>query len=479
MIGLADRLFRTSNAPVGGSPVRFALTIAGGYAGVGLLWILLSDRAVKYLVDHIQHLTWLQTAKGWGFVIVTASLLAVLVYHRARALQRSQQALAASHDNLRAVLDSSPMATCVLDADGRLQYWNQAAERLLGWSASEVIGEPCPLFTSEQAQEAATWIDRVCAGEAFRGLEMRARDKGHREIDLGLVMAPLVDQAGTITGVVVMAEDLADRREAEYLRRQRDQHRQGARTMQETVGIIGHELRTPLASLRATVEYIQSDVSDLPEEADALLGRAEGQIEQLTEMVNNMLESARLNSGAARWTWSNVSWQQVCEEAMEILRPLVDPRRVTIETEIQSPDLTMQGDAQALRRLLLNLLSNAHKHTPKGTISVGLRQVMEGEMRWVELRVADTGKGIPPQVAEQLGRAFALNRGSIGTEHVQGAGLGLAICKGIVAAHGGRIRVRSAKHQGTTFSVLLQADLTAPQAESESATDIITADVAA
>lgn len=477
MIGSGCKSSSTSTVTTAGSPIRFALTVAGGYAVVGLLWILLSDRAVKYVVDPTQHLTWLQTAKGWGFVIVTASLLAVLVYRRARALQRSQQALAASYDNLRAVLDGSPMATFVLNEAGRVQHWNQAAERLLGWSASEVIGQRCPIISTEGSSEVATWVERACAGERFPALEIRAQDRPGQEIELGMVMAPMEDQDDTITGVIVMAEDLTARRDAEQLRHQRDQHQQDAEAMQEAVGIIGHELRTPLASLRATVEYIQSDVSDLPQEAGSLLGAAEEQVGQLTEMVNNMLEAARLNSGAARWTWSQVSWQQVCVEAVEILKPLIDPRRVTIETEIDPPDLTTLGDAHALRRLLLNLLSNAHKHTPQGTITVNLHQVVEGERQWVELRVTDTGKGMPPAVAEQLGRAFALNRGSIGAEHVQGAGLGLAICKGIVTAHGGHIRVRSARHQGSTFSVLLRADLSGP--ETGACNELIMADVAA
>lgn len=468
---------RASSVTPAAAPWRFALAVAGGYAVVGMLWILLSDHVLTYVVDQAEVLVLLQSAKGVGFVVVTATLLAVVVYRRARALARSQQALAASHENLRAVLDSAPLPTCVLDDAGRVRYWNSAAERLLGWSAEEMLDCPCPFLGDDQKVTVAALSERCCEGERFRAVEGRVVRKDGRELDLSLVMAPLEDAGGAITGAVVMGEDQANRQHTEHLRRQRDLLRRDAEAMHEAVGVIGHELRTPLASLRATLEYVQTDVPDLPEEAGSLLGAVEGQVNQLTDMVNNMLEAARLNSGAARWQWSVVAWQEICQDVTEILKPLIDPRRVTIETEIEPAELTMQGDAHAIRRLVLNLLNNAHKHTSEGTIRLAVREAVEGDTRWVEMRVTDTGKGISRSVADQLGRAFALNRGSVGTEHVEGAGLGLAICKGIVAAHGGSIGVRTGRNEGTTFTVLMRADLDGPLAEPEDKD--IRADVAA
>jgi signal transduction histidine kinase len=157
----------------------------------------------------------------------------------------------------------------------------------------------------------------------------------------------------------------------------------------------------------------------------------------------------------------------------------------------------MRGDADAVRRLVLNLAGNARKHTDAGTIHVAVRGFREGGevsteltvpstetgepgsslgtqhsvlstprtgREWVEITVRDTGRGIPPDIAARLGEAFALNAGVVGANHVQGTGLGLSICKAIVAAHGGTMRIESAPGAGTTVTARLRADLDGPAA---------------
>jgi signal transduction histidine kinase len=126
--------------------------------------------------------------------------------------------------------------------------------------------------------------------------------------------------------------------------------------------------------------------------------------------------------------------------------------------------LFMNGDANAVRRLVLNLLNNALKHTRGGFVRVAARAVA-ADVDWVELGVADSGAGIPPEIRARLGHAFALNAGMVGDHHVKGAGLGLAICKGVAAAHGGHLEVRSDVGRGTTVTARLRADLEGPSGE--------------
>jgi two-component system, OmpR family, sensor histidine kinase KdpD len=123
----------------------------------------------------------------------------------------------------------------------------------------------------------------------------------------------------------------------------------------------------------------------------------------------------------------------------------------------------MLGDAGAVRRLVLNLLDNAQKHTAAGSIRLTVRRHRdEHGQAWADIEVADTGAGIPPEIVERLGQAFLLNAGLVGDRHITGAGLGLAICKGIVHAHGGHLRVRSVVGAGTVVTATLRADLPAP-----------------
>jgi signal transduction histidine kinase len=122
----------------------------------------------------------------------------------------------------------------------------------------------------------------------------------------------------------------------------------------------------------------------------------------------------------------------------------------------------MFGDADALRRLILNLVSNSRKYTQAGSIDVHIYTRRSTTERWIEIRVIDTGAGIPPEIVNRLGEPFALNSGAVGDNYVSGTGLGLSICKTVAAAHGGSIQFESNSGAGTTVTVALRADLTEP-----------------
>ena len=119
----------------------------------------------------------------------------------------------------------------------------------------------------------------------------------------------------------------------------------------------------------------------------------------------------------------------------------------------------MRGDPEAIRRLVLNLVDNARKHTPQGVIRIAACARTDGDDPVVEITVEDTGEGIAPEMADRLGIACVLNAGTSGEKYVKGTGLGLAICKGNVAAHGGSMSIRSERGKGTRVTVSLRANL--------------------
>jgi signal transduction histidine kinase len=230
----------------------------------------------------------------------------------------------------------------------------------------------------------------------------------------------------------------------------------------EFLGLIGHELRTPLAALRGMSEFLLSDDAREMNEFDLFLRNIHDEVLRMAGTVEQLLEAARINSGRAKWNWSLFGLQAVCEDALDSVRVLVDRAQVNVECAVIPPGTTMHGDADAIRRLILNLARNAQKHTCSGTIRVDVRTLHDSSEAWVQISVSDTGAGIAPEIADQLGDAFALNSGSVGTSQESGTGLGLAICKGIVAAHGGSMRIRSQEGQGTTVIVHLRAHLPEP-----------------
>jgi signal transduction histidine kinase len=240
----------------------------------------------------------------------------------------------------------------------------------------------------------------------------------------------------------------------------RDSREDAVKAMQRVLGVVGHELRTPLAGVRAISELLLDPEMSSSEQAHQFLASMNQEVIRMSDTIDNLLEAARLSSGVAQWKWSQFTLRCVCEEALDTIRPLVDTKAVRLVCETPGPQATMSGDRHAVLRVVLNLLGNARKHTLAGLIAVRVStQIKEPDEKWVVIQVQDTGGGISPDVKGKLGHAFALNSGVIGADQVTGTGLGLSICKGIVAAHGGAITLQSEKGVGTTFFVRMRADL--------------------
>lgn len=264
------------------------------------------------------------------------------------------------------------------------------------------------------------------------------------------------------TRLVICHENITERKQNEMMLNEQVSLRNAVAAMEQVLGVVGHELRTPLAGLRAMSEYLLTDGARETEEANEFLSAMNQEVIRMGDTVDELLEAARLNSGRAKWNWSQFPLRRMCEGALDSIRPLIDSSRVNVVWAVEPEDAAMCGDPASLRRLLLNLLSNSCKHTVDGHIRITIRAIADPDGDWVELQVRDTGEGIPPEILSRLGEAFALNSGFVGAYHVSGTGLGLAICKSIAMAHGGTIVVDSTVGHGTTMTVRLRADLSGP-----------------
>jgi signal transduction histidine kinase len=255
-----------------------------------------------------------------------------------------------------------------------------------------------------------------------------------------------------------MAERLA-------LRAERDHLKQALAATDQVLGVVGHELRTPLAALRAITEFLLTDAARGTAEWDVFLRNAHDEVVRMAGRVDQLLEAARVNSGRARWNWGTFSPFETCDQALDEVRPLLDNAAVRLELAA-APDAAndepMRGDADAFRRLVVNLAANAVRHTPAGEVRVEVRRWADAAGDWAEVRVLDTGTGIDPALGPRLGVAFALNSGLIGAHNVRGTGLGLSICRGIVAAHGGWLDLAPRPGGGTVATARLRADLASP-----------------
>jgi PAS domain S-box-containing protein len=372
-----------------------------------------------------------------------------------------------------ATIDAADDAIVITNREGEIEYVNPAFSRATGYEPEEVVGPACA-FVNSGAQgltfHRARW-ETVLSGKVWRG-EIMTRRKDGSLYPEEQTITPIADANGQIVRFVAIRRDITERKRAEEMERERNNLREAVRSLEQVFGVVGHELRTPLAGLRMMAEYLLTYCAAETAECSELLKSINDEVTRMADMVNNMLEAARLNSGLARWNWGTVDLEQACQAALDIVVPLNDPRKVQLSVSIQPAGLTMRGDADAIRRMVLNLVSNAHKHTQEGTIRVEVHGFERASERWVEIRVEDTGEGMAPNIVERLGQAFSLNSGVVGENYIKGTGLGLAICKGIAGAHGGTLSVASAEARGTTMTALLRADLAEPARTSGNA-DII------
>jgi signal transduction histidine kinase len=269
---------------------------------------------------------------------------------------------------------------------------------------------------------------------------------------------------------------------AKIMEGERQQLQASVEAMRRVLSLVGHELRTPVAGMRAMADFLLADGAQQIDEWKRCVRHIQQQTARLSDTLNDLLEVTLVNSGLAQWNWSNFGLSEACCAAMDSVRPLVDENLVEFVLDINPYDLTMMGDSGAIRRLLVNLLANAIKYTRQGHIAVRARVCNDclGERgEWVNLAVEDTGSGILPAVMDKLGKAFALNSGYTGNAHVSGAGLGLAICRGIIAAHGGTLAVKSQAGKGSSFTAHLRRDLHGPVDQTPNATTPIAVELEA
>lgn len=224
------------------------------------------------------------------------------------------------------------------------------------------------------------------------------------------------------------------------------------RARRDLIAAVSHDLRTPLASLRALAEALDDGVVDDPEGVRRYLRLMTSETERLNMLIDDLFELARLESGALRLDRSPSPVQDLISEALERMTAQAGRKGLQLAGEVVGDPPPVLIDGQQMTRVLLNLVQNAIRHTPADG-SVTLRAVLAEDGVLVEVR--DTGEGIG---AEDLPRVFdRFYRGDPARTREAGAGLGLAIARGIVEAHGGRIWVESEPGRGTRFAFTLPA----------------------
>ncbi len=346
--------------------------------------------------------------------------------------------LAQEQGRLAAVLDTMADGVIITDAQGTVSLINRAAGRIL---------------RSDPQRDVARTFAQVVYNHELAALWEQCRQTGKEQIAtvetvlhsnfLQVIVTPLPEM--TPPGFLVVLQDLTQVRRLETVRR-------------DFISNISHELRTPLASLALVVETLQDGALDDRPAAQRFLTHMESEVAALIQMVEELLELARIESGKAPLDRAPATVAQLIAAPVERLRPQAERKEIALSVTL-APDLPhVYADAQRIHQVVGNLIHNAIKFTPEGgTIAVSARGGDAGE---VVIAVSDTGSGIPADDLPRIFERFYKVERARSKEHARpagGTGLGLAIAKHIVQSHGGRIWVESVEGKGSTFYFSLPA----------------------
>ena len=350
--------------------------------------------------------------------------LARALDHMADQLRTQVTNLAEERGRLAAILERMADGVVMTDENGTVQMVNPAAARLLDVSQATAtqltfaqlvrnhrlidVWQRCQLLDTEQVETI----------EDQRGLFLQA------------VITPFHE--AQVRNYLIVLQDLTQIRRLETVRR-------------DFISNLSHEIRTPLAAMKALVETLRGGALDERTTAEHFLQRLEGEVDLLTQMVQELLDLSRIESGRAPLLLRPVQLSEVILPVVERLQPQAERAGLILQLDLPDQPLTVLADMERVRQVVTNLVHNAIKFTPSGG-SVTISAATDRDE--VVIAVRDTGVGIPandlPRIFERFYKADRARSGG-------GTGLGLAIARHVVQAHGGRIWAESTEGKGSTF----------------------------
>jgi len=380
-------------------------------------------------------------------VAMTAELWQSKVVEAAEAQRMLERAVADSAEQRRfneAILKSVDVGLLALDARGRVHSMNPRHQRFMelaypgghdGSADQKGFTYAGDGFTELAREDLPTW--RAIHGETLRDyLIWVGEDPGHRRA-FAVSVSPFFTPQGNFDGAVLAYHDVTELMTA-------------ARLKDEFVATVSHELRTPLTSIVGYVDVLLEDVSGIPSEAQPFLLTVQRNARRLHRLVDDLLSDA-LKLGRAELHLGQISLAHVVRtSAIEAERSAAQ-NGLTFAFDAGDSGIEVSGDAERLSQVIDNIFNNAVKFTPRGG-HVGCTVTREADEAVV--RISDTGRGIPPEELDDVFVKFFRSPG-VQTDAIPGTGIGLAISKAIVEAHGGSIDLDSMVGVGTTFEIRL------------------------
>jgi signal transduction histidine kinase len=374
-----------------------------------------------------------------------------LVVHRALEKQRLQEQtrrlqedqarnlynLALEQSRMHTIVNCMADGVLVTNREAEVVLCNSTLRQLLGLSAPLPQPGPLAAYIDDAALQAA--IGQLLAEPPENPGKSISQELNHGRVHLRALSAPFLGPDHQVLGTVTVFHDITSFKELDEMKN-------------DFVRMVSHELRSPLAAIKQQHAVILDGLAgELSAKQAELLSRAQAKIQGLLDLINDLLDVARLEAGRGQLEQVPMQLGEVLTEVVELLRARAENHQVTLVLDLP-PDLPLiQADRRSMDEIFTNLVSNAINYSPDGGL-VTVSGVSHGD--YLEVRVQDAGVGIE---AEELPKIFDkfYRVKHPKTRQVIGTGLGLALVRGLVEAHRGAVEVESELGRGAVFRILL------------------------
>jgi len=393
------------------------------------------------------------------------TLGAVLIFRDITERKRAEEAIHEQREWFRVTLSSIGDAVIATDTNGAVTFVNHVAESLTGWTREDAAGQSLEkvfqIVNESTRQQVENPALRAMRDGRIVGLAnhtvLISRDG--TEIPIDDAGSPIRNAEGKTIGAVLIFRDVAERRRVEQMqgelfereRLARQSAEEANRTKDEFLAMLSHELRNPLSSILGWATILKA--GQIPvERASHAFEVIERNARLEAQLVESLLDLSRIAAGQLRLDTERVDLSPLVQAVVDSVRPAADAKGLTIDVHAPGGVLTVIGDSGRLQQVFSNLLTNAIKFTPRGG-HIHVRPARIGSQ--AQIQVIDDGDGIDASFLPHIFDRFRQAESAKGRAH-GGLGLGLAIVRELVHAHGGTVVAESrGKGHGSMFTVTL------------------------
>ena len=371
-------------------------------------------------------------------IVAVGALAIVLMIVLAWVVKRDAMRLRLSEERLLTTMRSIGDAVIATDERGRVTLTNPVADTLTGWPLADARGKPLDQIfriVNEQTREIVeSPVTKVLREGGIVGLANHTvliHKAGH-ETPIEDSGAPICDDDGVITGVVLVFRDATQERAARNAMLEAD------RRKDEFLAILAHELRNPLAPIRQAAMMV-ARAGATPEQVHWSHAVIERQTAHMARLLDDLLDVSRITRGRLEVRRARVPLRAVIDAAVETVRPLLDAQGHRLQVELPEESLFIDADSLRIAQVLANLLTNAAKYTPPPG---NIRLFAARDAGQVKIRVLDNGIGLAPDDLPRIFDMFAQVKPTLDRKE-SGLGIGLALSRALMELHGGTLEARS------------------------------------